>query len=235
MRVYVIIPILYNKKFEEITIKEFEAAARRDTKITVSCLERGPASIESMYDESIATPCILEKVKCAEENGFDAVIIDCMGDPGLHAAREIVKIPVIGPAEASMALAHVVSHRFSVVTVLKSVLPIFDRMVRAYGFEARFASARSIDIPVLELEKEEETKRALTEESKKAIEEDKADTIILGCTGMAGMARGLQEALGVPVIDPTWASLKIAESLVDMKISHSKSVYPTPPDKIRKI
>lgn len=235
MKVYVIVPILYNEKLEKATIKEFEQAARPDTEITVKSLDKGPASIESMYDELLAAPWILEEVKEAEEKGFDAVIIDCMGDPGLHAARELVEIPVIGPCEASMALAHMVCHKFSVVTVLQSVIPLLERMVREYGFGERFASVRSIEVPVLELEREEETRAALLAESKKALEEDGADTIILGCTGMLNMARGLQEALGVPVIDGAVAALKMAESLVDMKLSQSKRVYPTPTDKIRKM
>lgn len=233
MKIYVIIPILKNKHFEEITKKEFKAAARPGTEVTIVSLEKGPASIESMYDEYLAAPWILEKVKEGEADGYDAVIIDCMGDPALHGARELVKIPVIGPCEASMALAHVISHRFSVVTVLKAVLPMLERLVKVYGFGDRFASVRSIEVPVLELEDEGKTKTALLAESRRAIEEDGADVIILGCTGMIGMAKWLREKLGVPVIDPAVASLKIAESLVDMGVSHSKHVYPAPPEKLR--
>ncbi len=235
MRVYVIIPILQNDFFEEVTEREFKAYARPGTEITVVSLERGPASLESMYDEYISAPWTLEKVKLAEQEGYDAVIIDCMGDPALHAARELVDIPVIGPAEASMAMACIIGHRFSVVTVLQSVVPIFHNMVAAYGFKDRFASIRFIDIPVLELDREDEVKEGLAAESKKAIDEDGADLIILGCTGMIGMAKGLEKKLGVPVIDPTAAALKMAESMVDLGYSHSKLTYPKPPDKVRKM
>lgn len=235
MRVCVIVPILRHEYFEEVTYKEFKVAARPDTEITVISLEKGPASIESMYDEEIAAPWILEKVKEAEEKGFDAVIIDCMGDPALHAAREVVKVPVIGPCEVTMAIASMLGDKFSIVTVLKSVIPLFERTARMYGFNERLASVRSIEIPVLELGEEEKVKAGLLVESRKAIEDDGADTIILGCTGMIGMAKALQETLGIPVIDPAIASLKIAEALVDMKISHSKRVYPTPTEKERKL
>ena len=233
MKINVIVPILKNEHFERITYKEFKGAARSDTEISVVSLNKGPASIESMYDDYIASPWILEKVKKAEKEGHDAVIIDCMGDPALNAARELVNIPVIGPCQASMALAYVVSEKFSVVTVLKRVIPMFDRLAKVYGFTEKLASVRSIEIPVLELEKEDVAKAALLEESKKAIDCDGVDAIILGCTGMIGMAKGLQNALGISVIDPAIASLKLAESLVDMKISHSKTVYPSPPEKLR--
>lgn len=235
LKVCVILPILQNDYFEEITEREFKSYARPGTEITVVSLEKGPASIESMYDEYVSAPWTLEKVKKAEEEGYDAVIIDCMGDPALDGARELVEIPVIGPAEASMAMACVIGHRFSVVTVLQNVVPIFHRMVASYGFKDRFASVRYIDIPVLDLDREDEVKRGLAVESRKAIDEDGADLIILGCTGMIGMAKELEEELGVPVIDPTAAALKMAESMVDLGVSHSRLVYQSPPDKVRKM
>ncbi|MFX0124092.1 MAG: aspartate/glutamate racemase family protein [Candidatus Hodarchaeota archaeon] len=235
MEIQVIIPILFNQDFEDITLETYKARARSDTKISVTSLEKGPASIESMYDEQIASPWILKKVRKAEKDKFDAVVIDCMGDPALHAAREITEIPVVGPGEASFVLASIIGYKFSVLVVLKGVIPRFENKIRMYGFIDRLASVRSIEIPVLRLEKDEKTQNTLLVEARKAIKEDGADTIILGCTGMLGMAKELQEALGIPVIDPTVASLKMAETLVDMEISHSKRAYPYPPEKIREM
>ncbi len=233
MKIYVILPILPHKGFEELTYKEFEAAKRPGTEIVVKSVRKGPASIESKYDEEIAAPWILEEVINAEKQGYDAVIIDCMGDPSLYAAREIATIPVIGPCEASMAIASTISHKFSVVTVLTNIVRLFDEMVKVYGFESKFVSTRSVEVPVLDLEKKrEEVEEALASESRKALEEG-ADTIILGCTGMVGMAKALQKKLGVPVIDPAVASLKLAEILVDMKLTHSKIYFPEPPKKKR--
>jgi allantoin racemase len=233
MKIYVIIPILPHKGLEELTNKEFKAAARPDTEIFVKSIRKGPASIESKYDEEIAAPWILEEIVNAEKQGYDAVIIDCMGDPSLHAAREIATIPVIGPCEASMAIASTISHKFSVVTVLTNIVRLFDEMVKVYGFGSKFVSTRSVEVPVLDLEKErKKVEEALVSESRKAMEEG-ADTIILGCTGMVGMAKALQAKLGVPVIDPAVASLKMAEILVDMKLTHSKVYFPKPPEKQR--
>lgn len=234
MRIFVVLPILRNEVFEKITRRELEVAKRKDTEIYVVSLGKGPASIESAYDEELAAPWILERVREAEEKGFDAVIIDCMGDPALHAAREIVSIPVIGPCQASLAVASTVSDKFSIVTVLNSVLPLLRRKVREYGFEGKVASVRSVEVPVLELEeKREEVKARLLSESKRALEEDGAEAIILGCTGMIGMAAELQESLNVPVIDPAVTSVKMAEIMVDMRIMQSKREYPKPPDKLR--
>jgi allantoin racemase len=146
-----------------------------------------------------------------------------MGDPALDAARELVSIPVIGPAQASMSLASMLGERFSVVTVLRNVVPLFWRLARKYGLESRLSSVRYIEIPVLEIEKEKiDVETKLINESKKAIEEDGADVIILGCTGFIGLARKIQETLHVPVIDPAPAALKFAESLIDLKLTTSK-------------
>lgn len=236
MRVCVLLPILGHKYFEEITYKEFKSSARPDTEITVVSLEKGPASIECWYDEEVAAPWILEKVKDAEDKGYNAVIINCMGDPALYASRELVKIPVIGPCEASMAIASTLGHKFSIITVLKSVIPLFEKLACTYGFEDKMVSVRSVDVPVLELEERRlEIRATLLAESKKAIEQDGADVIILGCTGMVGMAKELYEALGFPVIDPAIAALKFAEALYEMGLSHSKKFYVTPPEKLRKL
>ncbi|MEM2369435.1 MAG: AroM family protein [Candidatus Bathyarchaeia archaeon] len=234
MRIFVILPILRNEVFEDITRRELEVAKRKDTEIYVVSLDEGPASIESAYDEELAAPWILERVKEAEDKGFDAIIIDCMGDPALHAAREIVNIPVIGPCQASLSIASMICDRFSVITVLDRLLPLFRRKIREYGFEDKLSSVRSVEVPVLELEKKrEEVKARLLSEAKKALEVDGAEAIILGCTGMVGMAKELQENLKVPVIDPAVASIKMAEILVDMGISQSKRGYPKPPEKLR--
>jgi len=232
MKICAVIPILKKREFEEITYKELKSAARPDVEVTVVSIEKGPASIESMYEEEVAAPWILQKVKEAEEKGFDAVIIDCMGDPALEAAREIVSIPVVGPCESSMMVASMLGDKFSVVTILKRLIPLFWRKVKRYGLESKVASVRSIEVPVLELEENrEKVKAALMEESRKAIEEDGADVIILGCTGLIGMAEELKEGLGVPVVDPGITPLKVAEILVDLKLSQSKVVYPKPPEK----
>ncbi|MDH4208855.1 MAG: aspartate/glutamate racemase family protein, partial [Anaerolineae bacterium] len=96
MRIRVIIPSI-TKEFEALGLEQYSPAARPGTEISVTLLDRGPASIESRYDEAIAIPDIVRKVVEAEEDRVDAAIIDCMADPGLDAAREMVSIPVVGP------------------------------------------------------------------------------------------------------------------------------------------
>lgn len=220
------------------TEETYVAAARPDSEISVVGLDKGPASLESDYEVALAVPDLLLKVGAAQEEGIDAVIIDCMADPGLEAARELVSIPVVGVAQASMHVAAIVAHRFSVVTTLERDIPLIERMVRLYGLKDKFVSTRAVNIPVLELDKDvDRLLEALTEESAKAILDDGAHAIVFGCTGMKGLAPRVQEGLAqrgckVPVIDPARVALKMAETLVEMGLAHSKLTYPTPPEKV---
>ncbi|RLI09071.1 hydrogenase expression protein HupH [Candidatus Bathyarchaeota archaeon] len=205
-----------------------------DTEVEFESIKRGPTSIESKYDEVLACPDIMRLIKEAEEDGYDAVVVNCFGDPGVMAGRELVKIPVVGPGEASMLVASSLCHKFSVVTVLKNVVPLIEENAKIYGIYSKLASVRSIDIPVLELHADEErTVKALAEEGRIALEEDGAELLILGCTGMTGLAQRLSELLDVIVIDPLPTALKFAESLVKLGLSHSKRGFPTPPKKER--
>jgi allantoin racemase len=226
-----------------ITTQDFrthEDAARLSSegvKVDFVNIEAGPASIECDYEIMLAQPGTVARVIEAERAGVDAVVIDCMGDPGLFGARECVAIPVLGPMQTSMALAAMIGHRFSVVTVLSRITPMIENQAALYGMSGKLASARAVDIPVLELEKDlAATKRALTAEARKAVVEDKADVIIFGCTGMLGCADAvreglLKEGLDVPVIDPVPTAINIAAALARSGLAHSKRAYQPPPKK----
>jgi allantoin racemase len=236
MRIRVIVPVT-TKEFVAATGPQYTVAARPDVEISVVGLDRGPASLESDYEDALAVPDILAKVRAAEAEGMDAVIIDCMADPGLSPARELASIPIVGPAQTVMHLAAILAHRFSVLTVLERDIPLIDRLARLYGLESNLASARPVNIPVLELDRNRgRLVEALVEQSARAVVEDGAHIIFFGCTGMRGLAQQVEQALAergytVPVLDPGMAALKLAEGLVDMGLSHSKRTYPLPPPK----
>jgi len=235
-RIRVVTPVLSDGFLRQA--EQFQPVAGWQTEISQVQIERGPASIECELDEALAVPDTVARIIEAERDGVDAVVIDCMGDPGMHAAREAVSIPVLGPGEATMHIASILGHRFSIITVLSSCIPMMENQAKIYGLADKLASVRSVDIPVLELE--QDTPRlvqALVDESIEAIEKDGAHVIIFGCTGMLGCALGVQEGLvrrgyaGVPVIDPVPAAIKLAEALVDLGLSQSKRTYQSPPPK----
>ena len=235
--IYIINPLI-TKEFEKMTLREAEPAASPETQLRVVSIDKGPASIECCYDEVIASPYVVKKVREVADKA-DAIIINCFGDVAVDAAREVTDVPIIGPGSSSMALAQLLGHNFSVVVPTSGGNLIVSRVVAKVG-TTKLASARAVtpDIPVLELQDEAKLSEKLTEASLKAIEEDGAHVIVLGCTGMAGLADQLKHELAeqgynIPVVDPLIVALKLAEILVDMKTSQSKLTYPPPPEKER--
>ncbi len=233
MRIRVINPVI-TRSWEEDTCRAYAGAAAPGTEVSVVSLDWGTASIEGHRDHALVVPDILHKAVAAEREGADAVIIDCMGDPGLHAARELVSIPVVGPAEASMHVAAMLGHRFSILAVLESSIPMKEDMAAAYGLAARLASVRAFGMPVLALDKDPDaTLAAVVDAAERAVREDGAHVIIPGCTGLAGLAPRIQAGLAargcdVPVLDPPRVAMKVAETMVSLGLRHSRRTYPRP-------
>lgn len=232
MKARVVIPIVSDHFNREVAV-EFGAYAGPTTELSVVSLDEGPHSIESECEEALVVPDFLRKSKEAEKAGCDAIICDCFGDPGVHAAREVVDIPVIGAGESSMLLAAALGQRFSVITVLRSVFTMIENLARRAGVSGKLASIRSVDIPVLELHDKERMNSALFDQMVQAVQEDDAHVLILGCTGMMGVARGSQTRLAssgfdVPVVDPVGAAMKCAETMVALGVRQSRLTYHRP-------
>jgi allantoin racemase len=210
----------------------FAPYARPDTSIGHSILDQGPPSVESQLDEVMAAPDTVAKIVDAAAAGADAALIDCMGDPGLAAAREATSILVLGPAQTSMHVAALLALDFSIVTTSEAVVPMLSELVARYGLTSLCRSIRAVDVGVLELSDEQRLRDALQRETLRAVSDDGAHAIILGCTGMRGWAAQLAAHLeqhgypGVPVLDPALTTLKIAEALVDLGLRPSRRTYP---------
>lgn len=235
MHIRVITPII-TKGFS--TAAGFREYVDVDTELSHVNLNRGPASIECMFDEMLAAPETVARAIEAERDGVDAIVIDCMGDPGLHAAREAVSIPVLGPCETTMHIAAMLGQRFSVLVVLDSTAPGFVDRAGVYGVASKLLSVRSVNIPVLSLKGDHgQILDALVTQGREAIENDGAHALIFGCTGMKGFADAVATELdkagypGVPVIDPMPTTLCLAEAMVKANLRHSRRTYHKPPSK----
>lgn len=216
------------------TLQEVYSLRPRGFSFDLVSIAAGPQSIEGHFDDALAAPFVAIEAMRAEREGMDAVIIDCMGDPGLMAAREVVDIPVIGPGEATMHFAAMVGHRFSCLTVLDNLRPIFFAHAQNYGLRDKLASVRAINLPVLDLEADTAAVSSLLfGEAVAAIDNDHADTIILGCTGFLGVAEELATKLAqsgrpVPVIDPLPTAALFAGMMVMSRVGVSRLAYPKP-------
>lgn len=189
----------------------------------------GPESIECYYDEYLAIPGILEQIVLDTDS--DAFILACWGDPGIEAAREVTHRPVVGIAEASMYVANLLAAQWSVVTTTHRVRDMVEKTVQKTGLGSRCASVRTTDLAVLDTEHNRATTvEALIATGRRAIEEDGAEAICLGCAGMGGLDHQLEAVLSVPVIDGVAAAVKLAESLVALGKTTSKRLTYRPPE-----
>lgn len=206
-----------------------EEARSPSTVFEVVGLDQGPDSIESAYDEGMATPGVLEKIIELERKGFDAIVIYCAAEPGLEAARGVTRIPVIGPMAATLAIAAQIGERFCVISMTKEAVPLIRRIVVNHGFGSWLASVRHIQMAVLDIDRHrDQLKQDLAAVARRAVDEDQADVIILGCTGLVGMAKDIQNEVQAPVLDPGIVALRTAQMFVRTGLSHSKITYPNP-------
>ncbi|MDL2293308.1 aspartate/glutamate racemase family protein [Ruminococcaceae bacterium OttesenSCG-928-D13] len=207
-------------------------AARPGTEILCVSPATGPASIECYVDDYLAVQGVIAEVlKGEREEGADAYVIACFGDPGLQAARELTDKPVLGIAEAAMAMATVLAPSFSVVSVLDRSVKVTQDLVLAYGKERFCRSVRATGLGVLEFADREKGMRALEAQSRLAVEQDGAECILLGCAGFVDFMRALNESLGVPVLDGVVPAVAMAQAMVDIGLRTSKHntwKYPEP-------
>ena len=196
--------------------------ARADTEILATQPVWGPESVDSFMEGYLSAAAVVERVTTFEEP-FDAVVLAGFGEPGREGLREVVAVPVLDVTDSAAAFACQLGYRYSVVTTLARSIPSIQENLRNAGLLDRCASVRATDLSTLELEQDERTTRErLAAEARLAIEEDHAEVICLGCAGMAGLDKELEQVLGVPVVDGVVAAVKLAEGLYDYGVKTSK-------------
>ena len=172
-------------------------------------LAEGPPGIETQaHVESVVQP--LCRLVTRRSNAASAFVIACYSDPGLHAAREATTKPVLGIAECGLLTALTLGQRFGVLSILKKSIARHRRYVAQMGLTGRLAGDRAIDLGVVELGDEPRTLGRMIEIGTRLRDEDGADVLVMGCAGMARYRDRLQDAVGVPVVEPTQAAVGMA-------------------------
>ncbi|MBT0778776.1 MULTISPECIES: aspartate/glutamate racemase family protein [Paracoccus] len=220
MRILVLNPNTTASMTEKIA-----AAARRaaspGTEIVAANPARGPASIEGFYDEAMSLSGLLQVIR--ETPDVDAVVIACFDDTGLDAARCLTDIPVVGIGEAAYHMASLISNRFSVVTTLARSVPALEHNLHRYGLWSRCGRVRSSEVAVLELEEPGSNASArIGREIARAIADDRAEAIVLGCAGMTDLTERLAAEHGVPVLDGVSCAVTLCEAMVRLKLRTSR-------------
>lgn len=196
--------------------------ARPGTHIKAVQPTQGPASIQGYWDIARSLAGLLDEA--SRHTDADATVVACFDDTGLDSLRCLMEGPVIGIGEASFHAASMISCRFSVVTTLgRSVSGLRENLAK-YGLTTRCAGIRAAEVPVLALEANPDIAlQRIETEIEKAIREDGAEAIVLGCSGMTSLTKTLSARFGIPVIDGITCAVTMAEAFVAAGLRTSKS------------
>lgn len=229
MKIKVIIPIndgQYNEEVHSVVA----SIAPSDLQIEVENISQGKNHIQGRYELAFNSLPVIDLIKKAEDDGFDGVFVSDFDMCGVEAAREIVDIPVVGGFRASAYFAMMLSHRFSIITILESVVDLQAGHPRDFGILPNFASIYPIGLQVHDLVDREKVIQSVFEKSLLAIERDGASSILLGCTGFLDIADRVESMLKAAqrpavVIDPNKAAVSFLYMLIKNKKSQSRLTY----------
>jgi len=207
-----------------------------DTEVECVPVRNSATLVDSYYEDLVFDMYIAEAGLRAEEEGYDAVVMDTVSDSGLWALRSRLTIPVIGPGLVSYAVAIMLGKRFSIITMWDKWTHLYEKNFALYDLRNKCASVRAVNIPpdveALFAGKEQEMFERLTEEGRRAIEEDGADVLLLGSTTMHQAGAYMAANLPAPVVNPGPVAIAMAEMFVRLGLSHSKVAYPSPSSNI---
>jgi allantoin racemase len=205
----------------EMTLRIEEAArAFAGGEFEAACLATpgAPRFIDTYEDQALAAPGMSRLLR-ENHDAFDAFVVACHCDPNLDLMKEIGRKPVVGIGEASMKIATMLGHRFSVVSTAAHSVPNKEALIEKYHLRGLLASVRSPAPEDMDAPAEEKYFRT----ARAAVEKDGAEVVVLGCAGLAGLDKRLQERLGVPVLDGVACALIVASGLARYGVTTSKA------------
>ena len=208
----------------DVIMKSARKKAKASTELIPLTNPAGTHNIDCTFGDYMSSwshiKACLQKVK---EVKADAVVLAGFGNVGIYALKEALEIPVVSMSDATMAVACLLGHKFTTITMLQRLIPYQEDLIRLYGFEKKCASCRAININVERAASErEETLAELKKEVLRVAKEDNSEVIILACAGFCGYEDELSKMVNMPVLDPVVVAVKVAEMMVETGLSHSK-------------
>jgi len=215
--------LVINPNTSKAMTNEIAETAHRVFQVPWSCevvsAPAGPESLESWTDYHIASVAIMPLLD--EYPDVDGIVLACFGDPGLYLLKELSDVPVIGIAEASMSIALLLGTSFGILAGMRRAVELMDSMVRTYGLEDRYAGTQSLDIRVLDFEKNRSHTLDILEAASNKLRERGAEVLLLGCAGLTAFVDDLQERVSMPVIDPVEAGCRMLKTVCESKLNTS--------------
>lgn len=194
----------------------------RSLGVPIACktLPEGPPGIENQRQADLVIAPLLAQAASLEADAAGFVIA-CFGDPGLHALRDQTALPVLGIQESAVATAMTLGQRFGVLAILPASIPRHMRSFGAMGVLDRLAGDRALNLGVGDLSDTARTLARMIEIGTQLRDTDGADVLIMGCAGMAGYRSALQDALGLPVVEPCQAAAAMAIGRIALNLGEN--------------
>lgn len=238
MKILIINPD-YGMTQEEMALRcrILEEYTAPDTQLAMVCPQSSGVELNSALDVVLAAPEIVQLAADGQNAGFDAVVLYCFSDPVIDACREVLRIPVIGGAQASCLAALNVCRSFGVILADEARLPEKKLFLRTLGVSPeRIGQIAAVNLNGISPWADRETTfKKLLACGQKMMRETHTEAIVLGCLSFLGLAEPLSRVLGIPVIDPAVAAVTTAESIVRQRLFTSKVSYPLLCSKAREI
>lgn len=228
--------LVVNVNTSETMTETIAQAARRaasaGTEIVALRPRLGADSVDCAFESYLAAVAVMSTVS-AYDGPYDAVVMAGFGEHGRDGLQELIEEPVVEICEASAHVAMMIGRTYSVVTTLQRSVPAVEDRLRLAGLDDRCASVRASGMSTSDVDEDPaRAVAAVVEQARRAVEEDHAEVICLGCAGMAGLEEAITSSLGVPVVDGVAAAVKLAEALVGLGLRTSKvSTYAFPETK----
>lgn len=205
-------------------------AASPGTEIVALTPRFGASSVDCAFESYLAAVGVMDCV-LAYEGPYDAVVLAGFGEHGRDGLQELVAAPVIEICEASAHVAQMVGRSYAVVTTLQRSVPLIEERLRTAGLWDRCASVRASGLSTAEVDADPQRAAvAVLAEARRAVEDDHAEVICLGCAGLASLEDSITAELGVPVVDGVAAAVRLAEAVVGLGLTTSKRWTYAPPE-----
>ncbi|WP_307943565.1 aspartate/glutamate racemase family protein [Pseudomonas mosselii] len=230
LRICILAPVNTNAYNQQL-LDAVRPVLPADVQVEVRNIHQGNSCIENRFNLTENALAVARMAHAIELEGFQGIWLSDFDMCGVEAAREVIDIPIVGGFPTSVLSALNLSQRFSIITIMQSTLAMQQGHVATYGLSQSFASIRSIDCPVAQLSNLDVVVGKTFEAALQAVEQDGAQSILLGCTGFvdvaARVATLLEDALGcyVPVLDPNQCGFSFLVSLVRMRLRPSRRCY----------
>lgn len=224
-----------SEKVTEVIMAAAHRAASPGTTLVGVTTRGGTRNIDSAFGDYMSGRLAIQRaLEAVEQHRPDALVLAGFGNVGIFALKEALAIPVVSISEASMALACLLGHRFTTLTMLRQFIPYQQDLVRLFGFEAKCASVRAININVEECAvNREKTLRDLSDEIIRIVRNDQSEVVILACAGLCGYEQELSKLAGIPVLDPVAVGVRTAEAIVGLGVAQSKTrKFAHPPQRL---